>query len=400
VNAGDVNNCGAVDATQTIIITDVPQVAVNFTGEGIPGNTEGCAPFELVIDNQTTPAAGVGFDWDIDNPGFDFVNNTNDNSRNPEITFLERGTFTLSLTASNECGAGDPWEQAFNIGSSPSVILEPIPDTCGDFTGTFSATIDGQGSTISQINWNFPGGTPATFSGEIPPAVSFTPSTEAYQVSVSAENECGTQTSSDSFFVSGLAALQLSNDTTICSSEGEITLQATPGGGIWSGEFIDRQTGVFSPPIEAEGDFTITYAVGTDQCRVEDSLTITVNALPQIALTPEVEALCEGDTPLTISATPVGGRWNNGSLTDTIFDPVTSGTYSLTYTYLDPGTGCENSETTEIEVQPKPVITVTDRTYCRTESDIILTDFSPGLDEGGGRFMGRSWNSRCHTRQV
>ncbi|MEM6630919.1 MAG: PKD domain-containing protein [Bacteroidota bacterium] len=389
-NPADVTECGAIDDTQTVIVTDVPQVAVTYTGNGEPNSSGGCGPFTFIAENTTTPEAGVNFEWTVEGPtGYTFLNGTDRRSRNPEIQFNQAGTYTLRLTASNQCGNGTPWEQTLEISASPSITLTPTPDTCGEFSTSFLATVDPGSGTIGAITWTFPGGTPDTFVGETPPEISFPPRETPYVVLVTTENECGTNSATDTFIVSGLSTIDIPGDTAICSNGNALPLEASPDGGSWLGEFVDATSSEFLPPVGTSGDFSITYQVGSGACQVEATVNITVNPGPPIEINATDTTACLGVDTLTVSATPTGGTWENGDLTLSEIIPDAVGQVEKTYTYTDPLTGCNASASKLITISDLPTVEVQDRTYCRTDQNIELTNFSPQTSpQGTGLWAG------------
>ncbi len=78
---------------------------------------------------------------------------------------------------------------------------------------------------------------------------------------------------------------------------------------------------------------------------------------PNVVLYP-LAPLCENDPPVTITGFPGGGTYSGPGVSGNIFDPTVSGvgTFTLHYTYTDPG-GCFGSDSADVIVGPVPTVT-------------------------------------------
>jgi gliding motility-associated-like protein len=156
-----------------------------------------------------------------------------------------------------------------------------------------------------------------------------------------------------------------------CSSEGSKPLSGSPQNGLWqviSGPKAtltgDTVNGFFFNPQQAgalpgqgQVKVTLSYTV-TNQghCPVTDTTTVTVNPLPKISFALPGK-LCESNGVVNLGATPQGGSYSGSAgLNGSQFDPQAAGVgpHTITYTYRDPSTGCENSLSQSLEVTPKP----------------------------------------------
>lgn len=86
-----------------------------------------------------------------------------------------------------------------------------------------------------------------------------------------------------------------------------------------------------------------------------NAVTLTVNALPVVAVTPLNQRICLSDTLIALSGTPAGGVWSGVGVSGNTFIPINTsvGTYTLTYTYTNAG-GCTSSATTSARVESCP----------------------------------------------
>ena len=69
-------------------------------------------------------------------------------------------------------------------------------------------------------------------------------------------------------------------------------MSAVDNGGVWSGFGIDTD-GLFDPVVTGEGDFDVTYIIGSGPCEVSDTYTITVNSVLSVKLS-NFEVNCNG----------------------------------------------------------------------------------------------------------
>jgi hypothetical protein len=120
---------------------------------------------------------------------------------------------------------------------------------------------------------------------------------------------------------------------------------ATPPGGVYSGPGVAG--GQFSPAVAGVGNHVITYAYTDPQtgCSNSCSFNIIVNPLPVVTC-PQNMSVCVNDPPFMLAgATPPGGIYTGPGVAGGQFNPAAAGVgnHAITYTYVDPQTGCKNS---------------------------------------------------------
>lgn len=171
-------------------------------------------------------------------------------------------------------------------------------------------------------------------------------------------------------------------DDTLCLNNPAITLTGfSPSGGTWSGPGITNASGVFNPSVAGAGVHTLVYTFGTGTCLTTDTLKMTVNALPVVSAGSN-QAVCIDVPAFSVTGfTPAGGTWSGTGVTaGGTFDPAAAGTgpHTLTYTYTDPATGCSNSATKTITVNPLPLVNAgTGSTVCNQAVTVTLTGYTP-----------------------
>ncbi|MCA6364975.1 MAG: T9SS type A sorting domain-containing protein [Bacteroidetes bacterium] len=108
---------------------------------------------------------------------------------------------------------------------------------------------------------------------------------------------------------------------------------------------------------------TTTYTVtGTNTltgCTNTQTVTVNVNPLPVLTITPSATSICNGNS-VTLNVTGANTyTWNPGSLTGASVTVFLSSTTTFTVTGVNTITGCINTQTVTITVNPLPVVTAT-----------------------------------------
>lgn len=116
----------------------------------------------------------------------------------PGITYASAGVYDVSLTVSD--GTGTSTETKTGYISVKNVIA--------DFTGTPLPVVIGNSVTFTDIsscgpatwNWQFPGGTPSSYAGQIPPAITYS-TLGTYDVTLTVTNAGGSDTKTKTGYV-------------------------------------------------------------------------------------------------------------------------------------------------------------------------------------------------------
>lgn len=167
--------------------------------------------------------------------------------------------------------------------------------------------------------------------------------------------------------VNPLPVVNAGSDLNLCDQPIPVTLNGTPAGGTWSGSPNVTVGGTFTPNGSEVSDLIYSYTDGVTNCSNSDTLVVTVNP----PITPTVgplDSICINagivDLNTVFNPSNLGGVWSGTGVTNPNFNPSTAGTgtHTLTYT-LGAGT-CQTSVTTDIEVNPEPVLVASDETIC------------------------------------
>lgn len=175
----------------------------------------------------------------------------------------------------------------------------------------------------------------------------------SYTIELTATNSVGpsTLTKTDYIQVGDALMVSASADPDIICEEDTTQLMAAPTGGSgtytysWYSNpagFSDTTQGPMASPLEN----TMYYVEVNDGVQTTlDSVSVTVNPLPEITLGEWPEYICNTDDPIQLTATPEGGVFSGSVVTaEGIFDPAEAeiGWNMITYTYED-ASSCVNS---------------------------------------------------------
>lgn len=362
------NPCGVSIKDTVITIKSVPIVTLS----NIPA---GCQPY--VVTPSATYNAGGGT---ISSYSWTFTGGVPANSSSdiaPTVTYNSSGSFTVNISAVNECGPGN---------NSQVVFVSPQPTANA---GSNTSVCGGSPAQIGSIN--VPGLTyswssiPAGFSSAISdPTVNPTVTTN-FVVNVSN----GLCSANDTVMVAVNPAppVTVDPDQTLCSDASDITLTGTPIGGIWSGTGVSAG-GVFSPVTSGVGAYPLTYSYtdGATTCSASATVTITVAPLPFVSAGADISE-CNQPGTTTYIGSPAGGTWSGNGITAAgVFTPSTAGngTHELIYSFTD-GNSCSNKDTMLVTVQdPSTVNAGVNDTLCLNAGVLTLTGFTPA----GGTWTG------------
>ena len=189
-------------------------------------------------------------------------------------------------------------------------------------------------------------------------------------------NSCTTNIS-----VNALPVLACGNYGAYCVSAAAINLGGLPNGGMWSGPGVVAN--VFTPASAGVGLHNLTYTyTNANGCTNTCTTNITVQALPVLNCG-SYGPFCVDQSAISLGGTPAGGTWSGAGVAANSFDPATagSGTHAVTYSYTD-ANGCSNSCSTNITVNPLPVVVPGNYgPFCASDASIIL----------GGMPLGGTW---------
>lgn len=143
---------------------------------------------------------------------------------------------------------------------------------------------------------------------------------------------------------------QTQADTIVCQTSPPFLLSVSPSGGSWSGTGItNASNGTFSPAVSGLGYFEIVY---TTNVGCTDTMYVQVDPLVTINIMGLAPGYCYNNTPVNISATPVGGIFSGPGVNGTVFNPINAGP-GIHYVVYNFGSGnCAVADSVQVIVGP------------------------------------------------
>jgi len=167
----------------------------------------------------------------------------------------------------------------------------------------------------------------------------------------------------------------------VCENEAAFALNSgTPSGGTYSGAGVVNGV-TFNPSLAGVGTHAITYTFINSAGVQDTTQTIQVLAAPVAALG-SFPLTCESDIAISLNqGTPVGGEYSGlGVYFGAIFfiDSVGVGSYPIQYKYVDGTSGCSDSATSNIVINPSPSVNlISFPGICEDESSFTMVGGTP-----------------------
>ena len=364
------NVCGSDTAGRLITVGSAPVIAISPLNSACGSSSftptatyNGCNQ-PMATFNWTFPG-GVPATFNGQNPG---VVNYTQTGPNPV-------TYTVTASATNQCGAGTDTAQ-FTLYPIPSpTAIASSSVICRGDTVQLSVT---QAANYTLVNWT--------------PATGLTTSSGSPVTAVPLTSTQYTATVSNPLGCTGTASVQVNvvpppavavTSATICAVDTAVLMASGAGGFVWS-------TGSSANSISVYPATTTIYSVtGTDAatgCTATANSTVTVRPLPLVSAGPD-STVCNQGTPVVLSGNPTGGAWTGTAVTAGLFHPDSAGlgVWNLMYSYTDPATGCMNADTVTFTVtNPSPALAGPDRIICEDSSITLNGNPAGGTWSGTG----------------
>lgn len=378
--AKDTNGCTTPTTGNTINVIDPPALT------GVPTFTnETCFGLN---DGTITLAGGGGvpaYQYSIDGGTTYFASGT--------FIGLAPGTYTWFV----KDAAGCTVTSSVTITAGTLVTLSAGADFTVCSTSS-SFTLPGSSSTT--ITWSTTNGT-GTFSSTSTAITNYTLSPAdtslpvlVFVLTTGVVGSCGPLHDTVLVTIStGLDPAFSYSASSYCSNDPSVIPTAATVGGYYDvvgglGVTINTATGELFPNLCIPGTYQI-YHKFTAPCVVSDTVTVTINAAPNVNIIPQ-HLGCYGDT-IYFVGTPAGGTYSGISFglnaTTGQWINLLSGVgfQTVTYTYTDPGTGCTNFDTNKIFIRPAPVLSFIGLSgpYCPSDGPFTVS----GNPAGGIIFL-------------
>lgn len=339
--AGSVCNNYDGIAIDDILIDEAPPIVASFSGD--------CTGSNVGFINSSTPCPNL-FSWNFGDPGS--TQNTS-SQENPSHTYANPGIYTISLTATDGCGASDTHTMDISV---LGVALTATPPTCGADNGSVQAIVSGAAGAVNYF-WSPGGATTQTLANV---------GAGTYTVTVSGVNSCPV-TAIATLTASGTTlAVNVAHTDVSCAGLSDGTATATAVGGVAPFNFSWTPGSENAPAINSlpAGSYTCTVTDGQG-CSAQTTAVVSAPDAFAITAGPDT-AVCAGNS-LVLQAQANGGTpgYTFNWLPDgPAVAPSTTTTYTVTATDAN---GCGSApDTTIVTVSAsfEPTFTSTETTGC------------------------------------
>ncbi len=293
------------------------------------------------------------------------------------------GNYTVKVSVENRCGIASAIDSTIIVYDRPDVNLFPVNPQCSN---GLPIELPFSSSDTSGI-WT---GSGVTNNGIFDPqdtSVDIGVNSLIYTAGVQ-----GCQ-ATDTLDVEVRAAIEVNVgiDTAICYSEENLLLLSTPSGGLWRGDGIINNNGIFNPSNAGVGTHQLTYEVFDDAnaCFASATKTVEVEALPSLDISQDTLFLCVNETSINlnenlninIEGSPGVTIWRGLGITDSLtgrfntrlVDSTGRNTTSISLTYKTNQLGCQAMDNVSIALRPLDTVTVQqDLAVCITDGLVRL----------------------------
>ncbi len=250
----------------------------------------------------------------------------------PTYTYINEGTYTVTLTVTNSCGSNTTTRTV-------QVFLPPIVgfavsqnSGCAPLSVNFTSTSSGTGLTY---NWQFPGGNPSS-STQANPTVNYV-SPGNYSVTLTVSNAAGSSTAVQSNLIQVQGPPVTDFVVNVVGTTVHFT-NLTTGATSYLWNFGNGQTSTVANPThtyQSQGTYNVVLT-STNACGVSTYTETVVIALPPTAVITASQT--SGCAPTSVQFTGISTPGVNHQWTFAGGTPATSTAANPTVTYTNPGT--------------------------------------------------------------
>jgi len=387
---------------QNVTIEAAPVVDFSFNN--------GCANDTILFNSTNYINVANTSSW-----FWNFGDNTTSTASNPGHIYMNPGTYTVTLTITNQSGCVNSKTRQVQVTSAPVALYTMSSPACSGSEVSFNDLSSSYSGTINSWHWDFGDGNQLTVNAPANPDVTHVYAASGiYTVSltVSTSNGCES-TLSNNLVVNASPVAAFSAGA---SCEGGVTaftdLSQAAGGGLigsWNWNFGDPASGINNTSLvpspfhiyESAGNYNVMLVVvNTDGCA--DTIVQPVPVTPP----PAVEFLysqpsCDGeavnfttDPSVVIPGTVATYDWDFGDGSAHSNDPNPShlfpsaGTYVVTLSISNTA-GCENAVSHEVTIHSLPVPQFTTAMSC-SGNPTAFSDMSYSPD--GSEIISWHWD--------
>ncbi|MEO1259168.1 MAG: PKD domain-containing protein [Bacteroidota bacterium] len=316
------NSAGSSTATETnyIVVTTVPSA-------GFSSSTNG-----LTVSFTNNSSNATSYSWD-------FGDGESSTEANPVHTYDDDGVYTVTLTATNDCGSVISTEEVTIITAPIAAFSANNASGCAELTVTFN---NESSANATSYEWEFPGGTPSSSTEENPTVTYPTPGT--YNVTLTVSNSAGSNTVEEISFVvvNTVPAPSFNVSTNVFTATFTNT---TANATSYEWDFGDGTSSTEENPVHeypGDGTYTATLTAFNDCGSSTETVNVVITSLPQAGFSATETTGCSSFTVQFMdesSSNTTSWEWefpggNPSSSTEqnptVVYDNV--GTYTVTLT--------------------------------------------------------------------
>lgn len=335
--------------TATIRVVQAVAPTANFTAT----ITTACEGQEVSFtDLSTGPPSSWAWSFPGGTPSSSSVQNPTG------IIYTTAGTYDVTLVVTNQAGTNSITKNGFiTVLPTPAA---PVSESLALCFGQPVPELTAVGTSLQWYSGNLVVGTGTLFNtGQ--------DSVGTYNYLVTqTENGCESLPTSVSLTINELPMVSLNPFDSVCLNNPSFDLTGgLPFGGNYSGNGITGGL-VFDPATAGAGSHLITYTFSdANTCTNSFSQNIVVNPLPDVSFA-EVLPMCVSAAPFVLVGQPTGGSFSGpGVLSDTLYPNLAGiGNFDIVYNYSDTITGCSNTYTRQMVINPLPEVAISDTSVC------------------------------------
>lgn len=342
-----------------------------------PGNCTGTSTTNVVVPakpvadfvaSAACPSADVTFTNNSTNATsytWDFGDGATSTLANPTHAYTIAGTYTVTLRAISTANCDAVKTRSVTVSPRPTVDFAAT-SACPDSLVTFTNLSSVSSGTISAYSWNFGDGNSSSATN---PTHAYA-AAGTYRVTLALTTNMGCKDSLSRNIT--VYSAPVANFTTADVCDGQTatftnTSTIATGTLSYNWAFGDGASSTNINPTHlyaGPGSYSVTLtATSNNGCIDTAAVTVVVNPTPTAAFTASATTICLGDTINFISTSTTGaglvygydlGDGNFALVRDTAYVYTTTGTFHVLHLVANPITGCLDSTSITIVVNPEP----------------------------------------------
>lgn len=412
---GTIGTWSQISGPENLILSDIhdPNAQILNEVSGIyilQWQVEGNSPCGEINDSDQMQISSFWVDPSIPNLGPDIevvcANSVELSAPAPDAGVI--GVWSIVGGGGMIMGVNSPNATVYNLSPGVSTFRWTVYAVCDTLWDEISVTNFGAVSVDAGIDQTICSGTVVQLNPTIAPVgatISWTPSsylssstianpiaspatTTTYNITATWPNGC-IATDNITIYVSPSIIVNAGPDQMICSGQ-PVALNAFANipnvTYSWNGMGLSDNS--IPNPVATPLTSTSYNVVVTDEfgCNAYDDIFITVIPSPNVWAGIDIE-VCPNSEPIQLTGSPAGGTWSGQGIDASgLFAPLDEGSYTVTYSYINP-MGCESNDSVSVDVVYYPsdcgIFGCTDSEACNFNVDANQEDGSCIYPEDG-----------------